>query len=318
MLDGDWKDATPKDRAAYAFARKITAQPHKFSDADFADLKAHYSDKQILEMTLSVAGNNSINRWKEGAGIPQNRESSNFSRNAEKPLPTDRVLPIKTYLTPTSEKYQKLITQLTPLEVDPATGKTGKYPVCIRESLESRDVVEKKLAECRTRTPRLPLADAAKVAELLGEDAKGPVTQYMRLMATHPTQSKSRLTSQITAEEKGNLSPLLKAQVSWIIARQDRALYATAEAKRRLKALGQSDDQIYALDGDWASFTPTERAMFQIARQLAASPIVLTDADVDPAVKLVGNRDVVQLINYVTTRAAFHRITEVAGLQAED
>src|SRR5215203_525836 len=129
MLDGDWKDSSPKDRAAYAFARKITAQPHKFSDADFADLKVHYTDKQILEMTLSVAGNNSTNRWKEGAGIPQNRESSNFARNAEKPLPTDRVLPIKTYLTPTSEKYQKLITQLTPLEVDPATGKTGKYPV---------------------------------------------------------------------------------------------------------------------------------------------------------------------------------------------
>ena len=54
------------------------------------------------------------------------------------------------------------------------------------------------------------------------------------------------------AEEKGDLKPLLKAQVSWIIARQDRAWYAAGQAKRRLKELGQTDDQIYKLDGDWS------------------------------------------------------------------
>ena len=80
-------------------------------------------------------------------------------------------------------------------------------------------------------------------------------------------------------------------------ARQDRF-------RQRLKELGWSDDQIYTLDGSWEAFTPAERAMFLAAKKLAASPIVLTDADVAQALKLTSPRDVVQLIRYVTTRAA--------------
>jgi hypothetical protein len=120
-----------------------------------------------------------------------------------------------------------------------------------------------------------------------------------------------------SAEEKGDLSPLLKARVSWIVARQDRAWYAAGLAKRRLLELGQTEDQVYSLNGDWTGFTPTDRALFTVARKLAASPVVLTDDDVTRAVELAGPRDVVQLISYTTNRASFDRITEVAGLQLE-
>jgi hypothetical protein len=137
------------------------------------------------------------------------------------------------------------------------------------------------------------------------------------LLANFPRDGKSRVVSQRAANDKGNLQPVLKAQVSWIIARQDRAWYAAGEAKRRLGELGLSDEQVYQLDGDWAEFTPAERALFTVARKLAASPVVLTDDDVARAVKLVGPRDVVQLITYTTTRASFDRITEAAGLQLE-
>jgi hypothetical protein len=102
--------------------------------------------------------------------------------------------------------------------------------------------------------------------------------------------------------EKGDLSPLLKAQVSWIVARQDHAWYATAEVKQRLEKLGQSGDQIFALDSKWDSYTPREQAFFVVAKNLAASPVVLTDAEVAKALELAGPRDVVQLIIYTTNR----------------
>ena len=54
-----------------------------------------------------------------------------------------------------------------------------------------------------------------------------------------------------------------------------------------------------------------------LARKLAASPVVLTDADVAEALKQVGPRQVVQTISYTTNRASFNRITESAGLTAE-
>lgn len=307
-LDGDWSDATPADRAAYAFARKISFQPHAFGDADIAALKAHYTDLQILEMLLSVAANNQINRWKEGAGIPQSKESTHFARKAEKPLPADRVLPLKTYLTPTSDKYRSALTKVAPAI---AAG--------VRPGPEPRADVEAALAAARTRTPRLPLAEEAKARELLAEDLPaGPAPQWVRLLANFPGQGKARAQALLAAEAKGNLSPLLKARVSWIVARQDRAWYATGLAKRRLLALGQTEDQIYALDGDWAGFTPADRAQFRLARQLAASPIALSDADVAAALELVGPRDVVQLVSYTAAVASFDRITEAAGLRPED
>ena len=49
---------------------------------------------------------------------------------------------------------------------------------------------------------------------------------------------------------KGNLSAKLKAEIAWVAARNDRAWYALAIARDRLKRNGFTDDQVFALDGD--------------------------------------------------------------------
>ncbi len=312
-LDGDWKEFTPAQQAAFAFTRKITYQPYLLSDADIAALKKHYKDTQILEMILSVAGNNAINRWKEGTGVPQSAGGGGFGGKQPADGPAKH-----TYLTPTSDPFKTSISKVAPIYIDEKTGKPTSLTLCRRPALESREEVEKALEATRTRTPRLPLVDEAKAREIVPADwPKGSLPQWVRLLATFPGIGKSRVASERSAETKGDLKPLLKAQVSWIIARQDRAWYATGQAKKRLLDLEQTEDQIYKLDGDWKSFTEAERAMFTLAKKLAASPVVLTDDDVALAVKLAGPRDVVQLITYTTNRASFDRITEASGLQLE-
>jgi hypothetical protein len=139
----------------------------------------------------------------------------------------------------------------------------------------------------------------------------------VRLLGNFPVEGKGRLQGLRLAEEQGDLSPLLKAQVSWIVARQDRAWYAAGRARLKMLELGQSDDQIYQLDGSWEGYSPRERALFNVARKLANTPIMLADADVAEALKQSSPREVVQLINYTTGRAYFDRITEAAGLQLE-
>ena len=312
-LDGDWSEFTVAQQTAFAFARKFTYEPHRITDADIEGLRKHYKDAQILEMILSMAGNNAINRWKEGTGVPQSVGGGGFGgKKPEEPAEKH------TYLTPTSDKYKDRITKVAPLLIDEKTGKPTRLAVARRPVLESREEVEKALEAARKRTPRLPLVAEDKARELLPADyPKGTLPQWVRLLATFPTSGKARILSQRSAEEKGDLKPLLKAQVNWIVARQDRAWYAAGLAKKRLIELGQTEDQVYKLDGDWKDFTPTEQAMFTLARKLAASPVVLTDDDVALAVKLAGPRDVTQLISYTTTRASFDRITEVAGLQLE-
>lgn len=316
-LDGDWSQFTPKEKAAFAFARKMTYEPHNFTDADIEGLRKHYTDLQILEMIFSVSGNNSINRWKEGAGIPQEKTAENFLKRTEN-VPKGRPLPVESFLTPTSDQFQKVVTKVGALRTDDKTGKISQVPVCVRPELESRGEVEKALAAARKRKPRLPLVEDAAARALLPEDwPAGALPQWVRLMANFTRDGKSRILSTRASEERGDLKPLLKAQVAWIIARQDRAWYATGLALKRLHELGQTDEQIFKLDGDWNDFSPAERSLFTVARKLAATPIVLTDDDVAEALKQTGPRDVVQLITYVTGRASFDRVTEAAGLQLE-
>lgn len=308
-LDGDWSGFPAKERVAFAFARKITYEPHLFGDADIKAIKEHYSDLQILEMLMSVAGNNAINRWKEGLGVPQSASGGGFGGKSAEPVPEKH-----SYLTPTADKYKNAVTKVAPLQLD-EKGQPTRQTVSTRPALESRAEVEKSLATARTRTPRLTLVEEGKARAAMPEKFKGPLPQWARLLANF-NSGKSRIASQVNADLKGDMTPLLKAEVSWIIARQDRAWYATEEARTRLKGLGQTDDQIYALDGDWKNFDAADRALFTVAKKLGASPVVLTDDEVNLALKLTSPKIVVQLVSYITTRASFDRITEAAGLQA--
>src|SRR5215471_7600775 len=114
-LDGDWSEFTAAERAAFAFARKLTLEPHRLTDADVDRLRKHYTDLQILEIIFSVAGNNSANRWKEGIGIPLEKDGSRFLRRPTVQPPKDRPLPIKSFLTPTSAAYREKVGTVAPL-----------------------------------------------------------------------------------------------------------------------------------------------------------------------------------------------------------
>jgi alkylhydroperoxidase family enzyme len=318
-LDGDWSEYKPAERAAFAFARKLTYEPHRLTDADLDGLRPYYSNLQILEIIFSVSANNAINRWKDGIGVPQEKDASRFlTRGANKPLPPDRLLAAQSFLTPTAERYRNTVTRVAPLEREATTGAPSRLATDRRPPLESRAEVEKALASCRTRTPRLPLVEEAQARALLPAGwPPGPLPQWVRLLANFPRDGKSRIVGLHAADETGDLPPLLKAQVCWIVARQDRAWYAVGQARQRLRQLGWTDEQIYALDGSWDGFDPRTRALFTAARKLAATPIVLTDHDVAEALKQTSPREVVQLINYVTGRAFLDRMTEAAGLRLE-
>lgn len=312
-LDGDWLDHTPAERAAFAFARKLSYQPHLLNDADIAGLREHYTPMQILEMSLSVAENNILNRWKEGVAVPQRKDEGGYSWRTE-----DASKPRGTYLTPTSPQYQKLMSKVIPIQRDATSGESKHAVLAVRPPLEGSAEVLKALETIKTREPRLPVLSDSDARMALGEAAPaGALPQWMRLLANFSRDGVQRITFVRQAEESGDLTPLLKAQLSWIIARQDRAWYATAEAYSRLQALGQSNDQIFRLDGNWEAFESHDRTLFVVAQKLAMSPVTLTDRDVADAVAAAGPRDVVQAIHYTTVRCFFDRVTEAAGLPAD-
>jgi AhpD family alkylhydroperoxidase len=57
-LDSDWGQFTPAQQAAFAFARKLTFEPHRLSDSDIENLRQHYRKLFFPspETTRSIAG----------------------------------------------------------------------------------------------------------------------------------------------------------------------------------------------------------------------------------------------------------------------
>ncbi len=297
-LDGDWSEFTPAEQAAFAFSLKLSKEPQAITAADIDRLRSHYKDLQILEIIMAVAGFNSMNRWTGPLAIPQEGH--------------------RVYLTPTPEKYKGLRSRVAPL--DP----TASAPSCAkpfdRGALESRAQVEAALAACKTRTPRLPLADEAQARSVLPADwtISGPLPQWVRLLANFPKGGKSSIATTYYSQTKGKLSPKLKAEIAWVAARNDRAWYALGHARRRLHDLGFTDDAIFNLDHPGDSIPAPERAALALARKITVDPALVTDADIEGLRKSYSDHEVAEIVHQTTQAAFFDRLTEPAGLALED
>jgi len=65
---------TPAERAALAYAEAVTQVGAKVSDDDFAELKRHFSEREIVELAVAVAAENFYNRF----NAPLEIESQGF------------------------------------------------------------------------------------------------------------------------------------------------------------------------------------------------------------------------------------------------
>lgn len=304
-LDTNWEHFPENEQAAFAFARRLTLEPHRLSDADIERCRKFYNDLQILEMALSVGGNNAINRWKEGVGVPQSTNGGNFGgAQAESE---------HSYLTPTSDKFATAASKVARVPTESATQKLA-ITALDRPKLESAAEVAEKLEQAKSRTARLPLASEEQTRKVMGElVGDGPVPAWMRLLANYPGAGLRTARNFASTEKEIDLSPLTRARIAWVVARQDRAWYALGEARARLLRLGQTDAQIAALDAGGEGLEEKDKALLVVARNLGASPVVLTDTEFEKALKLNSPRELVQAVHYVAMRALFDRFTEAAA-----
>ena len=49
---------TPRERAALAWAEMVTISPNDITDEQFADLRRHFNDREIVELTVQAAFEN--------------------------------------------------------------------------------------------------------------------------------------------------------------------------------------------------------------------------------------------------------------------
>lgn len=285
-LDNNWSSFPEKEQVAFALARKLTLEPYNLSDADIAACRPHYNDVQILEMILSVAGNNAINRWKEGIGTPQSTGGGNFGGTTGD---------THSYLTETNPAIIKLKSKIV---AGAEAGDKFVSTKTTRTAAMSREELASGLAKQAQRRPRLPLATDEKTRQAFGDLVpSGEVPEWMRLLANFPIAGKRQVTSFVNIERDLDLDARTRAALAHAVARQNGAWYSLA-------TIGPVPDKVDA----------KLQSLVTVAENLAASPVVLTDAEVAEALKHWSPREVTQAIHYIAMRSLFDRMTEAAGL----
>jgi alkylhydroperoxidase family enzyme len=309
-LDTDWSGFPEHEQAAFALARKLTLAPGSLTDADIDECLTHFSGKEILEMALSVGGNNAINRWKEGIGVAQagNGGNSGWAQAGSNG--------VHSYLTPTANRFDTIASAVAIL----SSVKPGDDLVAtaIPTPLPSAEEIAAGLATARSRSARLPLVDETEARSVLGDGAPaGAIPHWMRLLAHFPLAGPRMVKAfDLTAAAPG-LSPLEQARVAWTVARRNQAWYALGLAEARLRAQGADDAAILDLAGPQSGLSAAERAVLVVADRLAASPVICTDADFETALEATSPQTMVRVVHEVAMQSLFDRFTEAAGLNLE-
>ena len=295
-LDGDWSEFSDAQRTAFAFARKLSFEPYSVTDADLAPLKAHYSDRQLVEIVNAIAGFNATNRWTGPLKIKQDV--------------------LFMFERPTSSKYSAGISNV--ISIGDASKKAGSVAPRRRPrpALESIDEVHTAMMAATKRTPRLVLLTEEETKALLSESgSSGAVPQWERLLAVTGKSGTERIKSYKSVLEKGTISPRTKAMIAYTAARHDRAWYALGHAVHRLMKEGLTHEQIVALDKPEAISDERDRETLLFARTVTVDPAQITDADFARMRKLFPDKEVAEILYQTTQAAYFNRLTEAANLQ---
>lgn len=291
-LDCKWTAFPADEQAAMRFTRKVTLTPHLVTDEDIAAMKQHFKDEQFVDILQTIAGNNSTNRWTASTGIPQDK-----SFGGDEPSQLD---------TPTSDEFSKMETKVAPFDYKP------------RAVWESRVEVETAITACRNRTPSVKLPAIETARQALAADTPGvtPPT-WVQAASFSPTSALRLWKHRQALARDGKLDPKLKAQIAWVVSRENRAWYSMAHARARLNALGVSDDVLFSIGASEDSFTPAEQAIFAFARKLTSAPHTIVDEDVAGLRKLFSDHEVAEIIFLTCDANMFDRFTEMLRLPLE-
>lgn len=286
----------------------MSLEPHRFTKADYDTLRKHYSEMETFEILLWIASCNDTNRWAIVLNCPLESH--------------------RKFLVDLPKDFQDKPSRVAPIKLDDPQPKSGPAFVEERPKLKTRDEVEAALAACRKRVPYMKYenekATLTFIPDYTRKEASGMLpakmeySNWMRIYALFPKTGGYKIGSTVAEAAKGIIDPLTRARISWIAARYDHAWYAVGQTKRRLLALGQTEDQIYALDGDWKLFSVKDQKVFELVRKTTVSPSYVTDKDIGELRKLFTDTQVAELIFRASSAAMLNRIGESLWLPLED
>ncbi len=290
-LDSRWQVFPEAEQAAFDLAVKLTLEPQSVTAGTLAPLRAWFSPSELIELVYTISFYNSVNRWTDSLGLPQDQGFG------EHPIRFDQ---------PTLPEFASAASCVIVAPPPP------------RGDWESAQELSEQLQSARTRRPavELPTADQARVA--LGEalPAGQPVPVWIRPLAHFPETARQLFSSLRAVATTGRLPERLKAKLAWVAARENRSWYALGETQRWLDHLGAAPPASRAVEAD-PSLSLAEQAALRFALKLTAAPQTVTDDDIALLRKQFGDHEVAEIVYVTATANFFDRFTEALELPLE-
>lgn len=69
LLEQGAAEFAPAERAAVAFAEELTKNPHGVAEETFAELRKHWTERQIVELAATASLFNAFNRFNNALDV---------------------------------------------------------------------------------------------------------------------------------------------------------------------------------------------------------------------------------------------------------
>lgn len=277
LLDYDWTKLDSKVIKAISLAKKITLMPHKITDEDIENLNPEFNNEQIIELVYTVSMFNSVNRWTDAMGLPQDTNMK------EKPID---------FLTNTSDEYKN---------------KTDSICLLNESSnriLPSLEQTIKMIDNAKNRKCRVTIISEDLTRGILSTD-KAIIQEWERALAVFPEICKQQNYRLKSIREDGTVNNKIKAIIAWTSARHNNALFSLSESYKELLKL-KIDPSLLTLD-------ECDEVVINFTKKLTQNPQVITDSDINNLRKFYKDNEIAEMIYLIGFFNMFDRFTETLG-----
>ncbi len=297
LTRGDTSKLSPGHKAALDFARKMTLESSKVSDAEFAKLVHHFGEKNVVAMVLLLAYSNFQDRLLTCLGTPL--ESGG-------PL-----APLEITFAPSATQSQMLSFPKSKLTLDGSSGKDLIVDDPIWTEI-SYDSLQQKLEVQRGKTTRVRVPSWEEVVRGLPKGftpSRKPVRIVWTLVCLgHQPELASAwetLMRTAGAESRGKLDRVLSQGLFWVITKTVDCPYCMGHCEMNWEVAGLTKAEIAerskTLSGDnWSAFPPEEQRAFAFARKLTRNPGSITNEDVQGIIRDFGKEVGANILMYTS------------------
>ena len=317
-LTGDRATLTAPERAALAFAERMTTAGYTSTDADVATLVEAFGEARVVAIVLQIAYSNFLYRMTQALALPIEEGGPLAPLDVEFVKPAhDTVIGADVIPAPR-----------------PEPGSTATAPnepnVKLTDTEWSRfrfEDLQQKLESQRQRKPRVSISTWEQFRQVLPESlyprAKPLRIRWSLLVSgRQPKLGPAWIKTTRTFGSEAQQDRVFEETLFWMVTRSLRCFYCMGHCEMLLEVAGLGKDDFSRrtarLDSDdWSSFSPAERTAFSFARKLTDTPWNVDDADIRRLVDQFGYERALDVIWWSSRCQFMTKISDAFQLQLE-